>query len=68
MVTRSITIISLLAVSAALAAIATVILARHQVPSAPQMNTEQRDTHEKFFGTAKEPAPIPKGQEMRPRW
>lgn len=37
----------------------------HETPS---MIEEQPVTREKFFGVGKEPAPIEKGQEMRPRW
>lgn len=68
MVTRKATIISLLATVAALAAVTTVVIAKSQAPSAPQMSDEQRQTREKFFGATREPAPIPKGQEMRPKW
>lgn len=68
MVSPTTTIISILAAIAVLAAVTTVVIVRNEAPSAPQMSEDQRATREKFFGTAKEPAPIPKGQEMRPKW
>jgi Ti type entry exclusion protein TrbK len=61
-------IVSVCAAIASAAAITTVFLVRDESKAAPQMSVEQRATREKFFGTAKEPAAIEKGQEMRPRW
>ncbi len=48
------------------AASATVVTVRDQSPSS--MTEEQRIAHDKFFGIGKALPPIPKGQEMRPRW
>jgi Ti type entry exclusion protein TrbK len=67
-VTRFIIIISVCAAIAGAVAITTVLLVRDESKAARQMSEEQRATREKFFGTAKEPAAIEKGQEMRPRW
>ncbi len=61
-------IISLVAITAILVAIVTAAVVRNGSPSSPRLSVEQQAIREKFFGTSKEPAPIPKGQEMRPRW
>nr|CAD6629142.1 entry exclusion protein TrbK [Pseudorhizobium flavum] len=61
-------IVSVLAIVAAAASAATFYLVQMNVPASPEMSEEQRNTREKFFGTAKELPPIEKGQEMRPRW
>ncbi len=66
--TRKAMITSLLIVAAAMAAILTVVVAKTQTSSAFPMNDKQRSAREKFFGTAEKLGPIPKGQEMRPRW
>lgn len=66
--TRSVMIISICAAIAGATAAMTVFLVRNESIAAPQMSEKQRATHEKFFDTTKEPAPIAKGQEMRPRW
>lgn len=61
-------IISICAAIAGATAVMTVFLVRNESIAAPHMSEEQRATREKFFGTSKEPSPIEKGQEMRPRW
>ncbi|MBB6181812.1 entry exclusion protein TrbK [Pseudorhizobium flavum] len=65
---RAVMIVSVLAIVAAAASAATFYLVQMNVPASPEMSEEQRNTREKFFGTAKELPPIEKGQEMRPRW
>jgi Ti type entry exclusion protein TrbK len=61
-------IVFVLAIVAAAASAATFYLVQVNAPASPEMSEEQRNTREKFFGTAKELPPIEKGQEMRPRW
>ena len=65
---RSVLIISVCAAIAGIAIVAAVVVVRDESAAAPQMSEEQRAAREKFFGVPKEPAPIEKGQEMRPRW
>lgn len=65
---RSVLIVSVCVVIVGMAAITTVLLVWGEGSASPQMSEEQRASREKFFGTGKEPPPIEKGQEMRPRW
>ena len=65
---RSLLIMSICAAIAGIATIATVVVVRDESAAAPKISEEQRAPREKFFGAPKEPAPIEKGQEMRPRW
>ncbi len=65
---RSVLIISVCAAIAGIAIVAAVVVVRDESAAAPQMSEEQRAAREKFFGVPKEPRPIEKGQEMRPRW
>ncbi len=65
---RLVLIISVFAAIAGIVTVTTVVMVRDESVAAPQLSKEQRATREKFFGAPKDPAPIEKGQEMRPRW
>lgn len=65
---RSAIILGLLAAIAALSATAAVVVIKAGETSTPAMTEEQRAVRERLFGSGKEPPPIEKGQEMRPRW
>lgn len=65
---RPVLIVMVLVMVAAAASATTFYLVHMNAPASPKMSEEQRISREKFFGTAKEPPQIEKGQEMRPRW
>jgi type IV secretion system protein TrbK len=67
-VSSSIKIISVCAAVACLAAVTTIVLALDEGRTTPQMSEERRAYRETFSGTPKEPGPIDRGQEMRPKW
>lgn len=61
-------LLSILACAISVAALSVSLTVRRDAPDPPNMSEEQRKAREKFFGTGKALPPIPKGQEMRPRW
>lgn len=61
-------ILGLLAAIAALSATTAILVIKAGEKGNPTIKEEQRATRERFFGSGKEPPPIEKGQEMRPRW
>lgn len=67
MVNRNL-MLAILASSISVAALSVTIAWRSEAPACPQISEEQRKAREKFFGTSRDLPPIPKGQEMRPRW
>jgi type IV secretion system protein TrbK len=67
-VSRPILIVVVFAIAATATSGATICIVKGNTPAPPKMSKEQRITREKIFGTAGEPPPIEKGQEMRPQW
>jgi len=67
-VSRPVLIVAVLALVAAAASGTTLYLVQADAAAPPDIGEQQRNSREKFFGTAEELPPIEKGQEMRPRW
>lgn len=56
------------AFTAVVAASAVVAVFISHCPTQPPVSEKRREAGERFFGSSNELPPIPKGQEMRPRW